>query len=129
MANIKNLQMWKTICADARVSVSTSFFGLKTSAVYRPTNSPIEANIFEFAQADGLQLQHILTSRKPLSEALGNFVPTPTTNGNYMAEVCTSQDGAFAAVQLLQFEQLGYEPVTDVLIFEGDDALRLQHIF
>ena len=65
MANIKNLQMWNTICSDA----------------------------------------------------IGNFHPKATVNGNYMAEVCSSRDGEFLAVLLFQFVQLSYAPVTDVLIF------------
>ena len=37
MANIKNLQMWNDICADARISISKSMLGLKTTATYIPT--------------------------------------------------------------------------------------------
>ena len=43
MANIKTLQMWKDICADARISVSKSMLGRKTTAVYEPTQSVIDA--------------------------------------------------------------------------------------
>ena len=43
MANIKNLQMWNTICVDARISISKSLFGLHTTATYNPTNSVIDA--------------------------------------------------------------------------------------
>ncbi len=43
MANIKQLQMWNSICADARISISKSLFGLRTTAVYNPTNSVIDA--------------------------------------------------------------------------------------
>lgn len=43
MANIKNLQMWNTICADARVSISKSLFGLRTTATYTLSNSVIDA--------------------------------------------------------------------------------------
>ncbi len=28
MSNIKNMQMWNDICADARISISKSLFGL-----------------------------------------------------------------------------------------------------
>jgi hypothetical protein len=46
-----------------------------------------------------------------------------------MAEVCASRDGAFVAVLLLQFLQLSYEAVTDVLISEGDDARAVKQMF
>ena len=46
-----------------------------------------------------------------------------------MAEVCASRDGAFLAVQLHQFTRISYEPVTDVLIFEGNDARIVKELF
>jgi len=46
-----------------------------------------------------------------------------------MAEVCASRDGAFLAVQLHQFTRMSYEPVTDVLLFEGDDARVMKQLF
>ncbi len=130
MANIKSLQMWNSICKDARISISKSMFGLRTTAVYNPTGSIIDARLLEFSPADGSQLKSILvSSRTDLTKAIGNFRPKPIGNGNYLAEVCTSRDGAFLAVLLKQFIQLHYEPVTEVLIFEGDDALAVGKMF
>ena len=130
MANIKNMQMWKDICADARISISRSMFGLRTTATFSPTNSVIDANTFEYSPADGERLKRLLdTPREKLAEAIGNFRPKATVNGNYMAEVCASRDGAFLAVQLHQFIRMSYEPVTDVLVFEGYDARTIKQLF
>lgn len=60
MANIRNLQMWNTICSDARISVSKSLFGLRTTAVYNPTNSVLYARKIELSPADGEHLKRIL---------------------------------------------------------------------
>ena len=46
MANIKNLQMWNTICTDARISISKSMLGLRTTATYIPSNSVIDVNLY-----------------------------------------------------------------------------------
>ena len=130
MANIKNLQMWNTICADARISISKSLFGLRTTATYNPSHSVIDANTFEYSPADGERLKRLLdTPREKLTSAISDYRPKTTVNGNYMAEVCTSRDGAFLAVQLLQFAHLSYEPVTDVLVFEGDTARAVRQLF
>lgn len=130
MANIKNMQMWKDVCADARISISRSMFGLRTTATFSPTNSVIDANTFEYSPADGERLKRLLdTPREKLAEAIGNFRPKATVNGNYMAEVCASRDGAFLAVQLHQFIRMSYEPVTDVLVFEGYDARTIKQLF
>ena len=130
MANIKNLQMWNTICSDAHISVSKSLFGLRTTATYTPTNSVIDAQILEYSPADGEHLKRLLeTPRDKRSEAIGSFHPKATVNGNYMAEVCSSRDGEVLAVLLSQFVQLSYAPVTDVLIFEGPDARVVKQLF
>ena len=50
-------------------------------------------------------------------------------NGNYMVEMCTTDDGTFMALQILQFQQLRYEPVTSVLMFEGEQAQIVKQIF
>lgn len=130
MPNITRLQMWHHICADARVSVSKSLFGLRTTAVYTPTNSVIDARIIELSASDGDHVKRILCSSPTnFAQAIGDFRPKPISNGNFLAEVITSRDGAFLAVLLLQFVRMNYEPVTDALIFEGDDARTLQQLF
>lgn len=130
MANIKNLQMWDTICDDACISVCKSLFGLRTTATYNPTNSVIDAKSFEYSPADGERLKCLLeTPYDKLTAAIGDFHPKATVNGNYMAEVCASRDGAFLAIQLFQFTRMSYEPMTDVFIFDGDNAKRLSLLF
>lgn len=130
MANIKNLQMWNSICADARVSITKSLFGLRTTAFYAPTNSAIDAHTIELSPTDGEHVRRILNApREDLAQSIGAFRPKPIVNGNYMAEVCVSRDGAFLAVLLQQFVRMGYEPVTDALIFEGDDARTVARMF
>ena len=122
--------MWNSICADARISISKSLFGLRTTATFSPTNSVIDTNTFEYSPADGERLKRLLdTPREKLSAAIGDIRPKATVNGNYMAEVCASRDGAFLAVQLHQFTRMSYEPVTNVLLFEGDDARMMKQLF
>lgn len=129
MANIKKLQMWNSICADARIGVSKSLFGLCTKATFIPTDSPIEAFTAEYSAADGQQLKRILDSDSDkLPKAIGSFQPKSTVNGNFMAEVCASQDGQFLAVQLFQFMQMNYEAVTGVRVFDGENAKALKHL-
>ena len=122
--------MWNDICTDARISIRKSFFGLRTTAVYSPTDSIIDARILEFSSDDGEQLKRILCApSEDRSKAVDNFCPKPIINGNYLAEVCASRDRVFGAVKLLQFSILNYEPVTDTLVFEGDDARAIWKLF
>ena len=130
MANIKHLQMWNDICTDARIGVSKSFFGLVTTAVYKPTNSIADARKAEFSPADGERLKRILESpRQELSKAIGDFRPQQIANGNFLAELCISRDKAFLAVQLSRFTNMTYEPATPVFVFEGDEAQLVGQLF
>lgn len=130
MANIKNLQMWNDICSDARIGISKSLFGLKTTAVYKPTNSVIDAQILEYSPQDGEHLLRILsTPREKLAETIGSFHPKKVANGNYMLEAISSRDGQFAGLLLQQFSSMSYEPVTKALFFEGIDAEVIISLF
>lgn len=122
--------MWDNICSDARISINKSMFGLRTTAVYNPTGSVVDARVLEYSQADGEQLLRILCSpREDIAKSIGTFSPKPTLNGNYLAEVCTSRDGNFLAARLYQFSQLNYSFVTQALIFEDDEAQAVGKLF
>lgn len=130
MAKIKNLRIWEPLRSDSRITVSSSLFGLRTTVVYQPTGSVVDARLLEYTPADGERLKKILEApRESLISAIGEFHPTSTVNGNYIAEVCVSRDQAFVALQLSQFVRMSYEPVTEVLTFEGDEALLISELF
>ena len=130
MANIKNLQMWNDICADARISISKSMLGLKTTATYVPTQSVIDARTIEYTPQDGDRIRRILESPvNELAKAIGDFRPKEVPNGNYMLEVARSRDGQFVALLLQQFTRMSYEPVTKTLIFEGEAAKVISQLF
>ena len=122
--------MWNDICTDSRISISKSLFGLRTTAVYQPTNSVLDAKTAEFSPADGERLRNILAAPvKDLSKAIGDFRPQQVVNGNYMAEFCASRDGKFFAIQLFHFARISYEPVTSTRIFEGEEADIIKQLF
>ena len=122
--------MWNDICADARISISKSLFGLKTTAVYVPTQSVIDARTIEYSPQDGDRLYRILSAnRENLAVVIDGFCPKEVPNGNYMLEVCRSRDGHLVILHLLQYKQMSYEPVTNTLFFEGDDARIISQLF
>ena len=122
--------MWKDICADARIGISKSLFGLRTKATYTPTGSNITVHTIEFSPADGSRICSIVKEpQESLAKALGNFHPQPAPNGNYKAEVCDSDDDAFAVVQLFQFHDLDYSAVTNVYFYEGENAKLIKQLF
>lgn len=130
MANIKNLQMWNDICADNRISISKSLFGLKTIVTYNKTQSKVSARTIQLSPSDGEHLKRFLEKPKnDIESAIGNFHPKEVANGNYMLELAQSEDGNFLALLLHQFTQLSYEPVTQMLTFEGNEAQTISKLF
>ena len=130
MANIKNLQMWNDICADARISISKSMLGLKTTTTYVPTQSVLDARTIEYTPQDGDRIRRILESSvNELAKSIGDFRPKEVPNGNYMLEVARSRDGQFVALLLQQFTRMSYEPVTKTLFFEGEAAKVISQLF
>lgn len=130
MANIKNLQMWNTICKDLRIDISKSMFGLKTKVIYKKSGSPIKARTIEYSPIDGEKLKLILnTPAEQMTKVIGDYRPKPIVNGNYMIEICMSVDKQFIALQLFQFNRMNYEPIMDILTLEGKEAETIGEIF
>lgn len=126
MANINKLQMAKTICSDLRISIHKTFFGLSTRLTYNRTGSQVDAVQHGLTPAEGDHLSRILS--QPHDTLLNQAATTrlhPVVNGNYQLDTCISRDHQFAAIQLLKYIQLNYEPVSDVLIFEGNEAEKI----
>lgn len=129
MANIKSLRMWKDICADTRIYVSKSWLGFKTLAKCASTGSVIDAKKIELSQQEGDSLCRVLhSSTETLLKAVENLHLNETPNGNYILEACVSRDGTYVALLLLQYKQLDYESVTDVLVYEGESAQIISRI-
>ena len=115
-----------TVCSNSRIGIVKTFFGLCTKVVYLPTDSRVEVKRLEYDAETGTRWKRILARpEENVRLAVAGFKPQATTNGNYMLEACVSRDGNFVALLLLQYEQLGYEPVSDVVVFEGEEAKAL----
>lgn len=129
MSKYNSLAMSSDLAKDARISVSKSFFGLCTKAVYTPTQSPLTARRREYSVEDGGRLARALKADKPAQQlaALGHIEEVGC--GNYLLECCLSADHAFAALRLYRYEQLRYEPVTGICIFEKEEAATVASLF
>ncbi len=130
MANIKHLQMWKSICTNEHIDVCSTWFGLCTKVTYIPTGSVVEGRRMEISMEDGSRLKYALElPHDKLISAVSDFHPKEIPNGNYIVELCVSHDRQFCAVMLLQFVGMSYEPVSRIYICEGETAQFLSGIF
>ena len=125
MANLNNLAMGNSIANDSRISTKASFFNLYKKHFYTPTQSPVKAQKKEYSPTDGVKLENALNCKSP-KERAAHIAALDAMNevnlGNYLLEMCYSDDRQFCALQLNQFKQLRYEPVTPVCTFEGEEA-------
>lgn len=116
--------MSKELAYDTRISIKKSLLGLSTKAIYAPTESKLIATKKEYTAEDGARIERAMkaSADKRAQQIAAVGKPQPATLGNYLLEECHSADGSFAAMQLFQYSQMSYQPVTNVCCFEGDDA-------
>jgi len=106
------------------ISVSKSFFGLKTSVVYNPTNSPVKGYTEQYSSEDGELIRKVLTCQpdqlaKQIEAAQG---VKGASLGTMLLNACVSDDHQFVAMQLFRYSDNRYNAVTDVEVFEGEKA-------
>ena len=130
MTKIKNLQMAETVCNDMRIKITKSFFGLCTTATYKPTGTRIRGYQNEYSLDVTWAIKSIIgaTPGKLSEETAKTSAITPSPNGPIRLDICMTDDQSFAAIQMLRFEDFDYQPTSEVRTFEGEDVKALAKI-
>ena len=130
MANIKKLEMGKAVSALPYINIEKSFFGLKQTIVYKPTNSEVQIAQYEYAADNGTMIQKLLNTKPSeaaeLAEKVSMLDKSPM--GNFRLDACVSADKQFVALQLFQYSNLMFHPATDVKVYQGEDAKLMASI-
>ncbi len=130
MSKIQHLEMGATVMGLDEIKVKKGFLGLSVQLVYLPTNSAVKVKENEYSAEDGRRLENILfTEPENVEEAISKNPVSPTGMGNVKLEACISQDHQFAAVQLLNFKDFDYKPVSEVHIYKGKAAEAIAKLF
>ena len=130
MANIKNLEMCDNVKNLPQIEIKKTCFGLSTQVIYRPTKSIVKAKQNEYSVENGARLEKILGADETTGmEMLRTKSIKPSSMGNVRLDACISNDHQFAAVQLLRFTDFNYQPVTDVVVYEGKTAEVIAGLF
>ena len=126
MAKIKSLEMGKSIANNPHIRVSKSLFGLSESIVYEPTGSRVRLIVIDYEQSDGDRMARLMAQPldKMARDIIERGVPKGKAIGNYRLEAAQSADGQFLMMQLFQFGDFQYHPVSDAIVFEGEAALE-----
>lgn len=130
MASIEHLEMGAALAALPEISVKKSFFGLKTTVTYNPTNSNVKVMSNEYSPEAGDRLETILRSDpEVVAEMIAKKPIEKSSLGQVRLDACISDDKQFAAVQLLRFSNLNYAPSTKMVVYTGKAAEAIATLF
>lgn len=130
MSSIKNLKMAETLLNNDNIEVKKSLFGLFASASYKPTGSRLRAFRAEYTPEEGAKMERILL--RPVQEweaAISDSRPKTTPMGNMLLEGCVSEDGRFATLHLLRFQDFLYVEAVKTIVLEGSEAAMAGRLF
>lgn len=128
MSSFKNMGIAPAVAANPNIIVKSGFLGLNTRVYYRPTFARVKSIRDYYTVESGHFLQQFLTKfqNDPNSATKIPELDLETNpNGNYCLEICASVDSQFVALQLLRFSDLAYNPITDLMVYEGPEAEML----
>lgn len=122
MASLNNLVMGSDIAKNEHIVIKKSFFGLKEKIVYNQTGSEVEIKQIEYTTESGKQLEILLKAAKikDTLASIGKIEQRPMSN--VRLDICVSKDRQFIALQLFNYYDLMFHPVTGVRVLEGPDA-------
>ena len=121
----------ESVALQSYITRKSTFFGLINRLVYAPTDSRLNFTCRYYAPILREELKELFALwgqvlEKRLSK-MNRF--EQAVNGNLLVECCVSADKEFAALQLKHFEQIDYQPISDVRFLQGESAMQAAKIF
>ncbi len=131
MSKFNSEEMANAVSQHKNVNITKSFFGLVETAIYIPTNSKIGTFRRYYAKEVGECFYKLNgLSEERLDEYVNKMGKLPTNdNGNMKVEFCLSQDNNFLVMQIFQYLDLNYHPISAVIVYEGKIAKIIAKLF
>lgn len=121
----------ESVALQTYITRKSSFFGLINRLVYAPTDSRLNFTCRYYAPILREELKELFALGGQILEKrlakMNRF--EQAVNGNLLVECCVSADKEFAALQLKHFEQIDYQPISDVRFLQGESAMQAAKIF
>ena len=107
------------------------FFGLFHRFLYAPTTSTLVFDSRYYAPVLREELKELFAlSDQALEKRLAKLQRyEQAVNGNMLVECCFSKDREFGALRLKQYEQIDYQPISEVRFLQGDAAKEAAKVF
>lgn len=124
MTKFKNMEIAAAVAKNPHIFVKKSLWGLKTKVYYQPSYAEVDSVRRFYTMSSGSAIKRFLDeySEGKCSGKKKTITIEYDDNGNYCLEMCSSRDGEFVAVQLFRYSDLSYNPVSDIVMYEGDRA-------
>ena len=121
----------ESVALQTYITRKSTFFGLINRLVYAPTDSRLNFTCRYYAPILREELKELFALGGQVLEnrlaKMNRF--EQAVNGNLLVECCVSADKEFAALQLKHFEQIDYQPISDVRFLQGESAMQAAKIF
>lgn len=121
----------ESVALQSYITRKSTFFGLINRLVYAPTDSRLNFTCRYYAPILREELKELFALGDQVLEKrlakMNRF--EQAVNGNLLVECCVSADKEFAALQLKHFEQIDYQPISDVRFLQGESAMQAAKIF
>ena len=121
----------ESVALHTYITRKSTFFGLINRLVYAPTDSRLNFTCRYYAPILREELKELFALGGQVLEKrlakMNRF--EQAVNGNLLVECCISADKEFAALQLKHFEQIDYQPISDVRFLQGESAMQAAKIF
>lgn len=121
----------ESVALQTYITRKSSFFGLINRLVYAPTDSRLNFTCRYYAPILREELKELFALGGQVLEKrlakMNRF--EQAVNGNLLVECCVSADKEFAALQLKHFEQIDYQPISEVRFLQGEPAMQAAKIF
>ena len=121
----------ESVALQSYITRKSSFFGLFNRLVYAPTGSRLNFTSRYFAPILREELKELFALGDQVLEKrlakMNRF--EQAMNGNLLVECCVSADKQFVALQLKHFEQIDYQPISEVRFLQGDAAKHAAIVF
>ena len=121
----------ESVALQTYITRKSSFFGLINRLVYAPTDSRLNFTCRYYAPILREELKELFALGGQVLEnrlaKMNRF--EQAVNGNLLVECCVSADKEFAALQLKHFEQIDYQPISEVRFLQGESAMQAAKIF
>ena len=121
----------ESVALQSYITRRSTFFGLINRLVYAPTDSRLNFTCRYYAPILRKELKELFALGDQVLEKrlakMNRF--EQAVNGNLLVECCVSADKEFAALQLKHFEQIDYQPISEVRFLQGESAMQAAKIF